>query len=101
MSVKAEAALRKAVALIDSIGSDLNAARTALAEALDAGTPEPAASPPAAYTTEQVARLLNLSRSTVAQMIGVGHLPSVKIGGSRRVLAADLERYLASLGVSS
>jgi excisionase family DNA binding protein len=83
----------------DALERDLAAARTALAEAeveLMAAsqrfTPEPVA-----LTTVQVAELLGLSRSTVTLMISRQELPSVKVGGSRRVLRRDLDAYLAAI----
>jgi excisionase family DNA binding protein len=101
MSNASEQAIRAAAAIIDTIAADLDAARLALEAARDAQADAGAALPPAAYTTGQVAQLLGLSRSTVAQMIRTNALPSVKIGGSRRVLRAELDRYLASLEASS
>jgi len=85
----------------------LAAAEHALAEtheALDAIARElaaaPAGSPPDALTTLQVAAALCLGRATVAELIRRGDLPSVKIGGARRVFRADLDGYIASLRAS-
>jgi len=61
----------------------------------------PTASPPDALTTVQVAGTLGLGRATVAEMIRRGDLVSVKIGGARRVLRRDLDRYLDSLRASA
>jgi excisionase family DNA binding protein len=84
---------------LDALERDLAGARTALATAeaeliaakTDA-TPEPVA-----LTTDQVAHMLGLSRSTVTAMIGRRELASIKVGGSRRVLRRDLDRYLAEV----
>ncbi len=97
-----EAALRGA-------REQLAAAERALAgmhEALDAAVAELATAPgsssaPDALTTVQVAGTLGLGRATVAEMIRRGDLPSVKIGGARRVLRRDLDRYLDSLRASA
>ena len=97
-----EAALRGA-------REQLAAAERALAgmhEALDAAVAELATAPdhtstPDALTTVQVAAALGLGRVTVAEMIRRGELPSVKIGGARRVLRRDLDRYLDSLRASA
>jgi len=74
-------------------------------EALDAIARElataPAGSPPDALTTVQVATALGLGRATVAELIRRGEIASVKIGGSRRVLRRDLDRYLDSLRASA
>jgi excisionase family DNA binding protein len=84
---------------LDALERDLVAARSALAEAETAllASHRRSAAEPMALTTDQVAQLLGLSRSTVTAMIGRGELPSVKVGGSRRVLRRDLETYLASI----
>ena len=59
------------------------------------------AAAPDLLTMLDVAGVLNLGRSTVAVLIGRGEIVSVKIGGSRRIRRADLERYIASLLVAS
>ena len=84
---------------LDALERDLAAARSALAVAeveLLAVERRPAPEP-VALTTDQVARLLGLSRSTVTAMIGRRELPSVKVGGSRRVLRRELDAYLAAI----
>jgi excisionase family DNA binding protein len=43
---------------------------------------------------EQVASILNISRSQTYKIVNEGHLPSIKIGKSVRVRASDLEKYL-------
>ena len=84
---------------LDALERDVRAAREALAlaEAELLAAHQRAETPPEALTTDQVARHLALSRSTVTAMITRGELASVKIGGARRVLRRDLDRYLNSL----
>ena len=63
---------------------------------------------PPDVTTEQVSRLLyrlsdaalalSLSRAKVYELINSGALRSVRIDGARRIRAADLEAFVASLG---
>lgn len=84
---------------LDALERDLVAARSALA---DAETEllrfqRRSGAEPMALTTDQVAQLLGLSRSTITAMIGRSELVSVKVGGSRRVLRRDLDSYLASI----
>ena len=43
----------------------------------------------------EIARLLGISERTVRRWIASGELPSVKVGGSRLVARADLERTLS------
>jgi excisionase family DNA binding protein len=84
---------------LDGLERELAAARDALAAAeaeLIAGHRQSEVGPDA-LTTDQVARVRGLSRSTVTGMISRRELPSVKIGGSRRVLRRDLDAYLGSL----
>jgi excisionase family DNA binding protein len=84
---------------LDGLERELAAARDALAAAeaeLIAAHRQSEAGPDA-LTTDQVARALGLSRSTVTAMISRRELPSVKIGASRRVLRRDLDAYLGSL----
>ncbi len=45
------------------------------------------------YTTEEVARLLKISKLTVYDLIKKGELPSYRVGKQMRVDAADLEAY--------
>ncbi len=48
--------------------------------------------------TEVAASLsLSLSRSTVYELVRSGVLPSVRIGGSRRIRGEDVARYVDSL----
>lgn len=48
-------------------------------------------------TTREVAELLNVGRNRVYELIYAGQLPSVKLGGSRRVSLAAVEAFVASL----
>ena len=43
----------------------------------------------------EIARHLGISERTVRRWIAAGELPSVKLGGSRLVAKADLERVLS------
>ena len=49
------------------------------------------------YRVNEVAAGLSLSRSTVYELVRSGVLPSVRIGGSRRIRGEDLARYVESL----
>lgn len=49
----------------------------------------------------EVAHRLGLSRGKVYQLIQSGALPSVRIDGSRRIRAGDLEAYVHGLTVTS
>ena len=49
------------------------------------------------YTTEQVAQILSLSRSTVAEMLRRRDIRSVKLGGCRRIFRVDVDAYIASV----
>jgi excisionase family DNA binding protein len=84
---------------LDGLERELAAARRALADAeaeLTAARGRREVEPDA-LTTDQVARALGLSRSTVTGLISRHELPSVKIGSARHVLRRDLDAYLASL----
>ena len=50
------------------------------------------------YRVSEAAAVLSLSRAKVYELIKSGVLRSVRIGGARRVTAADLEAFVASLG---
>ena len=45
----------------------------------------------------EAAVLLSLSRSRLYELIYAGSLPSVKIGGARRIRRCDLEAYVSGL----
>lgn len=49
------------------------------------------------YKIPEVASYLSLSRTTVYELVRAGKLPSVRVGGSRRVLGQDLRRFVDSL----
>lgn len=48
------------------------------------------------YTVPEVARELRIGRTTVYRLISSGHLPSILIGGSRRVTRQALESFIAT-----
>jgi excisionase family DNA binding protein len=47
-----------------------------------------------ALSVKNVAALLSVSRPTVEKWIKDGHLPSLELGGCRRVLRTDLQAFL-------
>ncbi|WP_342841545.1 helix-turn-helix domain-containing protein [Candidatus Lucifugimonas marina] len=49
---------------------------------------------------KEVSEVLRISRTSVYDLLATGQLESVKIGRSRRVLAADLEAFIRSLKVA-
>jgi len=49
------------------------------------------------YTVAQVAVIMNLSESKTWQLVRSGELDSVKIGWSRRVVAASVDAYIRKL----
>ena len=49
------------------------------------------------FTVVEVAKILNLSRTKVYELLYAGELASVKIGASRRVRRVDLERFVSNL----
>jgi excisionase family DNA binding protein len=91
--------IRAVEARLDGLERELAAARRALAEAEAELTASRARRDlePDALTTDQVARVLGLSRSTINTLISRRDLRSVKIGAARRVLRRDLDAYLATL----
>jgi excisionase family DNA binding protein len=50
-----------------------------------------------AYTVEQVAKMLNISRDKVYYLLRTRQLRSIKIGKSRRVTDQHLAAFIASL----
>jgi excisionase family DNA binding protein len=50
------------------------------------------------YRVSDAALALSLSRAKVYELINSGALRSVRIDGARRIRAADLEAFVASLG---
>ena len=59
------------------------------------GTGEPVVRLP--YRVGEVALALGISRAKVYELIDSGALRSVRIDGARRIKAADLEAFVASL----
>jgi len=49
----------------------------------------------------QVAKRLNISRTTVYQLIAEGKLTPVHIGRSARIATAEFERFIADLGLEA
>ena len=50
-----------------------------------------------AYTVEEAADLLSLSRAHVYRLLDLGELASVRIGRSRRVTAGQLDAFVRRL----
>jgi excisionase family DNA binding protein len=50
-----------------------------------------------AYTVEQVAKMLNISRDRVYYLLRTRQLRSIKIGKSRRITNQHLDEFVASL----
>jgi excisionase family DNA binding protein len=50
-----------------------------------------------AYTVEQVAKMLNISRDKVYYLLRTRQLRSIKIGKSRRITDSHIAAFLASL----
>ena len=69
---------------------------------LSPGTEQPAAIRPALLTVEEAARYLSIGRSRMFDLLAGPDpaIPSVKIGGSRRVRVADLDAYVERLAQS-
>ena len=53
------------------------------------------------YRVEEAAQLLSVGRTRIFDLMKLGELRSVKIGGSRRVPAAALDEYIARLLASA
>jgi len=49
-----------------------------------------------AWSINEVAQILSISRSSVIRLLRSGQLPFVRVGSSRRVLDSDLEMFLNS-----
>jgi excisionase family DNA binding protein len=49
------------------------------------------------YTPLEAAHALAISRSTLYELLARGHIDSVHIGVSRRIVGASLARYIDSL----
>lgn len=52
---------------------------------------------PLLMTLDQTAEALSLSRSSIQRLIKSGMLPSVKVGGSRRIPTTAVSEYVADL----
>ncbi len=52
-------------------------------------------------TVDEAARRLAIGRSHIYEQLQRGHLRSIKIGRSRRILLRDLEAYLEALTTGS
>lgn len=54
-----------------------------------------------AYTVSEAAALLSLSRSLMYELINAGKIETVRIGRSRRITRAQLERFVSGLSNDS
>lgn len=52
---------------------------------------------PALLTVHEVAGYLGLGDARVWQMVAAGQIPSIKVGRARRVVRADLDRFIEEL----
>jgi excisionase family DNA binding protein len=52
---------------------------------------------PLMLSTSKAAAVCGLSERTVRRLIASGRLPAVAVGSSRRIRAADLDRFVAEL----
>lgn len=52
--------------------------------------------PTLTYTVPEVARELRIGRTTVYRLISSSQLPSILIGGSRRITQHALEHFIAT-----
>jgi excisionase family DNA binding protein len=55
---------------------------------------------PLLLTPEEAATVLRIGRTRLYELLAAGDLPSVKLGGSRRIAVAALERYVEALAGS-
>lgn len=56
---------------------------------------------PLLYRPEEAAARLRLSRSKTYELMAVGAIESVKVGGARRIPADALERFVSELRTPS
>lgn len=49
-------------------------------------------------TVPEAAGYLGFGRTKVYELVGTGEIPSVRVGGSRRIKSDELVAYVASLG---
>ncbi len=47
------------------------------------------------YRVEEAAEMLAISRTKAYELIAAGKLPSVRLGGSRRISKADMDALIA------
>ncbi len=52
---------------------------------------------PVLFTVPQVCRMLQISRSKAYELVSTGEIPSIQIGRSRRIPAAQFRAYIDSL----
>ena len=57
--------------------------------------------PRLAYTIQECATLLSLSRSLIYELMNAGKIETIKIGRARRITARQLETYLQSCEANS
>lgn len=93
----AAAEVRAALERLAAIEHELAKTRTALIAADVALAAAGTATPPDAYTVDQVAHALGISRSKVWEMLKRREIVSHLIGSSRRVFRSDLDAYIASV----
>jgi excisionase family DNA binding protein len=51
--------------------------------------------PHEALSVKEIAKLLHISEPTIRGWVKSGQLPSLELGGSRRILRRDLDTYIA------
>jgi excisionase family DNA binding protein len=56
---------------------------------------------PILFTPVQAARILNISRSSVYNLLNEGTLGSIHIGRSRRIAQSHMEAFIANMAVSN
>ena len=89
--------VRAALERLAAAEQELAETRAALLAAEVALTAAGTAPVPDAYTVEQVAHALGISRSKVWEMLKRREIASHLIGSSRRVFRSDLDAYIASV----
>lgn len=57
--------------------------------------------PKLAYTIEEAAKLLSLSRAHVYRLLDIGEIGSISIGRSRRITKGQLESFISNLEARS
>jgi len=56
---------------------------------------------PILFTPVQTAKILNISRSSVYNLLNEGALGSIHIGRSRRIAQTHMEAFIANMAVSA